>query len=127
MRWRVALGDRLRKITPLGIGAFATAAGAAAIYAYDACADSAIAPGGDCNCWLSALCGLAAGLLVAALVTLARALLQPLLASVWEALALPALRGGPVAASALHPCEGFCIAIAPQARHRALRGPPTPV
>ncbi|MBV8602768.1 MAG: hypothetical protein JO359_14470 [Candidatus Eremiobacteraeota bacterium] len=120
----IGLAGRVRKISPLGIGMFAAAAGAAAIYAYDACADAHAAPGASCDCWVSALWGLAAGILVAALITVLRALVQPLLASMFDALGVVRLRGVLAARCEKIPGALLAFALAPQALHRALRAPP---
>ncbi len=118
----------VRTCSPWVFGLIVAAGATGMLYAYDLCADRALAglPEIDgCHCWVSGAIGLILGLACAALVAIARRLLEPILERIGEAFArlapprgrTPVLRDLRLAAVHVHRLD-------PLARRRASRAPP---
>jgi hypothetical protein len=118
----------VRTCSPWVVGLVVAAGVTGMLYAYDLCADRALAglPEIDgCHCWVSGFVGLILGIACAALIAVARRLLEPILARIGEAFArlgaprgrTPVLRDFAFATVQVHRLD-------PLARRRASRAPP---
>jgi len=98
------------------------------LYAYDLCADRALAglPEIDgCHCWVSGAAGLILGIACATLIAVARRLLEPILARIGEAFArVAAPRGRTPVLRELRLATVHAYRLDPLARRRASRAPP---
>jgi hypothetical protein len=118
----------VRSCSPWIVGLVVAAGATGTLYAYDLCADRALAglPEIDgCHCWVSGAIGLILGLASAALVLIARRLLEPILARIGEAIArLAAPRGRTPLLRDLGLATVHIHRLDPLARLRASRAPP---
>jgi uncharacterized protein YacL len=115
------------RASPASVGAFAAAAGAAAIWAYDACAAGRLGTHeeANCPCWVAGAGGLVLGILVAALLAAIRRLSLPIIARLAAVLGRRlALSAGPVRAHVRFDQLAVLFVIAPLARHAGTRAPP---
>jgi hypothetical protein len=125
---RLMLRRLVRGLSPWVVGLVAAAGITGMLYAYDLCADRALAglPEIDgCHCWVSGAVGLILGIACAALVAIARRLLEPILARIGDAIAhLAAPRGRTPLLRDLGLATVHIHRLDPLARRRASRAPP---
>jgi hypothetical protein len=118
----------VRTCSPWVLGLIVTAGATGMLYAYDLCADRALAglPEIDgCHCWVSGAIGLILGVVCAAVTAIARRLLEPILARIGEAFArLAASRGRTPVLRDLGLATVLAYRLDPLARRRASRAPP---
>lgn|GEM_PF-4406160 len=118
----------IRACSPWAVGLITAAGVTGMLYAYDLCADRALAglPEIDgCHCWISGVAGLILGIASGALVALARRLLEPLIAHVVDTFArLAAPRGRTPVLGDLGLWTVYVRCLDPLARQRASRAPP---
>jgi hypothetical protein len=118
----------VRTCSPWVVGLVVAAGMTGMLYAYDLCADRALAglPEIDgCHCWVSGAVGLILGITTGALIALARRLLEPLIARALDAFArLAAPRGRTPVLGDLALATVYVRGLDPLARRRASRAPP---
>lgn len=118
----------VRTCSPWLVGLVVAAGATGMLYAYDLCADRALAglPEIDgCHCWISGAIGFILGIACAAFIVVARALLEPILARIGEAFARTAApRGRTPVLRDLGLATVHAYRLDPLARRRASRAPP---
>ena len=118
----------VRACSPWVVGLVAATGVTGMLSAYDLCADQALAGLPEiegCHCWVSGAIGLILGVLCAAIVAIARRLLEPILARIGEAFArLAAPRGRTPVLRDLGLATFLAYHLDPLAQRRASRAPP---
>lgn len=114
------------RASPASVGAFAAAAGAAAIWAYDSCAAGLFGAHEEpnCPCWIAGAGGLVLGILVAALLAAVRRLSEPIIARLAAVLGRRLAPCGEPARASIRPDRVDVFFLAPLARHAGSRAPP---
>lgn len=118
----------IRACSPWAVGLITAAGVTGMLYAYDLCADRALAglPEIDgCHCWVSGAVGLILGVTAGVFIALARRLLEPLIARALDAFArLAAPRGRTPVLGDFALATVYVRCLDPLARQRASRAPP---